>query len=416
MIVSLTFAPIIVGCVLQLNFYYFSEQLPGYPTILKLVLLLTVSAVLAGRVFSPSVSGLSYGCVTPFACITGLLTLYVLFQAAFLGRIPPFDSLLLYLTSTLVAIHFKDLFARLPIRRHPVLTLLMWLVLVSVLSHLLQAQSLFLSQFDGSPSSSRYGFVNGRQIINITAINICFAIIATVVISIVSNSVWHRLLGAMILFVGLVPLAATGSRSAFLILAVFFAIAFVTLQRRVDSSKARYGALFWIVGSAAFVAALTQLAGFLERVAFLMTRLSSFGTDEPIRVRIENLEAAVNHSAVLFGVSADSGAFLGRAADNMIAEILISHGIVGLALYVASIVFFAVMVFGLFSRATALFFAIVLIEGSSEGFFVTQSSLFTFLCMIASVAIWSARIERRICPSLASIRIGKQLTARSIKT
>ena len=263
--------------------------------------------------------------------------------------------------------------------------------------HVTGAQSL---QYTGS----RYGTMESRSIINITAANLAYALSASSVVLFAYGNRLSALLFFPAIIMGVYALFATASFSAILSFTYVLLCLFLSHVAHQQTIK-RVLVFGFVLFSVALVVQISS--DFLPKQSNII-RLLEFRISEnlshTVAIRLSNVQSTSEMGNILFGGGEQSSAYLGRSADNMFASTVIEIGLIGLA-----IVFAWFFVLTIKHVAPAIFPALSLIGTSliqalSEDHFVTQSTVLTYSGLLFAHWFWSKRsrsLEPTSPPELA---------------
>lgn len=247
-------------------------------------------------------------------------------------------------------------------------------------------------------TGSRYGVLEGRSIINITAANLSYALSASAVFLFSLKNRRYFLLFLPALAFGGYALLATASLSGILAFAFVLFCLFLSYFSRRTVRRVVTGAVLII--PAILVASVNftdSPAGRGILFSLLEFRLST-SIVETTSVRLDNLQSAFSLDSLLFGQGKTSAAVLGRSSDNLVAATVIEAGLVGLVLVIA---WFLVLVIKYITSSfipAVSFIGASLIQALSEDHFASPSTVLTYSGLVFAHWVWSKKAR---CPDVA---------------
>lgn len=273
---------------------------------------------------------------------------------------------------------------------------IVWKVIVTLLAvsfalHFSQAGQHLTGAQNFQYTGARYGTLEGRSIINITAANLAYALSASAVMLFAFGNRLYAILFFPAIVLGVYALFATASFSAILSFAYVLLCLFLSHLAHKKTIK-RVLVFGFVLFSVALVVQI--FSDFLPNQSNLFLLLEfrlSDNLSDTVAIRLENIQSASELNNIFFGQGVQTSAHLGRSADNMFAATVVEIGLIGLA-----IVFAWFFVLTIKHIAPAFFPALSLIGTSliqalSEDHFVTQSTVLTYSGLLFAHWFWSKR-------------------------
>lgn len=180
-------------------------------------------------------------------------------------------------------------------------------------------------------AAERYGYVEGRNMINLTGQNLSLMLLsAYFIFRYFDIGITLRTISAMTVLLLVPPVLASGSRAALATIAFAigvseFALLSISGGIRLVVSLVGLG----IIG----VGAVYFLSDYEHLVSYAWDRMALLGTenDAAASVRLDNMLAAISLDwGLIFGTGLTGAEFLGWSPDNWIASTVISCGVFGI--------------------------------------------------------------------------------------
>lgn len=233
-------------------------------------------------------------------------------------------------------------------------------------------------------TSQRYGYIDGINRINITAANLSYILMAAYLLSRAAANTFVRSTYLLACVFILIPIVATGSRSALIMAAVGIGL-FELSQRSVQP---RHLALTILAGAMAFALLSPNLIESLWSLGQARFSSNSAYLDPSTALRIDAIAASIQSENLLFGSGKTAFEYLGRSADNTFAEVTLSYGLLGFLLFSFSVYAALNQIYSRIALQRVPIFVLMplLVQSLSEGFYIDQSTLFCALFFVLAGA------------------------------
>lgn len=234
-------------------------------------------------------------------------------------------------------------------------------------------------------ANSRYGFIDGRNHINVTGANLALQCLALQILILTIRG--YRLI-RIILFIGVIggsiAIMATGSRSALLMMLGGSFVTFAGYAKgfgmvRSFALAAIAGVLVVILYSnVAYLPQLFQMA--FDRIATVIN-VGLWDSDLSISYRTGIMVEAFNQqSGIIFGSGLEASRLIGSSPDNFFTAAIYSYGLIGfLALTCLGVILLGNCTlggWGVLTLALPMF-----IRSMAEGMFLERSTIFSFVLL-----------------------------------
>lgn len=265
-------------------------------------------------------------------------------------------------------------------------------------------------------SLARYGVTEGRNLVNVTGSNLSIVVAASYIYArnpeMPFKGRWVVVLSAALL---LIPIAATGSRSSWILLIssiltfeVVYSV-FVTRSFRSAAVVAATLSVFVVVILSAPEGSFVSYLGI-----YVGQRFELLSSDHE-SVRWDAVEAALSSPNFFLGALQNAQDVIGGAQDVTFSNYILSYGFVGLVLVtLVHLIALAKIVIESRLPIAALFVlaAPLAIRSLSEGSYLQPSIMYCYLLFTVSVAHAFGSLPSRSLDNSMSPGVGPNLTVR----